>query len=94
MPRDPQSWSKEHVGHWLSWAIREFNLTGLTGQFEQFRVSNTLLNSPMRSTFTLLDCSSAGYMSQFFSRLSVIDSEITETWPLRILTHIFKFNQR
>ena len=39
VPRDPQSWSKEHVGHWLSWAIREFNLTGLTGQFEQFRVS-------------------------------------------------------
>ena len=41
VPRDPQSWSKEHVGHWLSWAIREFNLTGLTGQFEQFRVSVT-----------------------------------------------------
>ena len=42
VPRDPQSWSKEHVGHWLSWAIREFNLTGLTGQFEQFRVSSIL----------------------------------------------------
>ena len=37
--RDPRDWSQDHVAHWLSWAIREFNLTGLTGQFEQFRVS-------------------------------------------------------
>ena len=36
VPRDPQSWSKEHVSHWLSWAIREFSLTGLDST--QFQV--------------------------------------------------------
>merc|ERR1712223_1883489 len=24
--KDPRSWTKEHVSHWLSWAIREFSL--------------------------------------------------------------------
>eukprot|EP00095_Tigriopus_kingsejongensis_P003464 maker-scaffold13_size735724-snap-gene-4.8 protein:Tk03464 transcript:maker-scaffold13_size735724-snap-gene-4.8-mRNA-1 annotation:"hypothetical protein BRAFLDRAFT_125635" len=28
VPRDPKMWSKEDVGHWLSWAIREFSLAG------------------------------------------------------------------
>ena len=59
VPRDPQSWSKEHVGHWLSWAIREFNLTGLTGQFEQFqvRVMNTVICGYSDTFPTGLNCS-------------------------------------
>ena len=28
VPRDPRTWTKEHVGLWLSWAIREFSLAG------------------------------------------------------------------
>ena len=26
IPRDPRDWTREHVSHWLSWAIREFSL--------------------------------------------------------------------
>ena len=39
VPKDPRLWSKEHVGHWLSWAIREFSLVGPhTSQFvKQFQ---------------------------------------------------------
>ena len=28
VPRDPRSWTEEHVAHWLNWAIREFSLQG------------------------------------------------------------------
>jgi hypothetical protein len=28
VPRDPRSWSKDHVKHWLTWAVREFSLAG------------------------------------------------------------------
>ena len=41
VPKDPRSWTKEHVRHWLTWAIREFSLDGPTfSQFvQQFQVS-------------------------------------------------------
>ena len=40
VPRDPRQWTREHVGHWLSWAIREFSLAGPnSAQFvRQFQV--------------------------------------------------------
>ena len=28
VPKDPRIWTKEHVGDWLNWAIREFSLAG------------------------------------------------------------------
>ena len=28
VPKDPRVWTKEHVGDWLNWAIREFSLAG------------------------------------------------------------------
>ena len=28
VPKNPRNWSKDHVGHWLAWAIREFSLAG------------------------------------------------------------------
>ena len=34
VPKDPRSWTKEHVRHWLTWAIREFSLDG--PNFSQF----------------------------------------------------------
>ena len=41
VPKDPRSWTKEHVRHWLTWAIREFSLDGPNfSQFvQQFQVS-------------------------------------------------------
>jgi hypothetical protein len=43
VPKDPRVWTKEHVGHWLSWAIREFSLAGPnSSQFvQQFQVKTT-----------------------------------------------------
>ena len=29
IPRDPRLWTREHVSHWLSWAMTEFSLQGL-----------------------------------------------------------------
>lgn len=40
IPRDPRMWTPDHVGHWLSWAIREFSLAGpnFTQFVQQFQV--------------------------------------------------------
>ena len=36
VPKNPRNWSKDHVGHWLAWAIREFSLAGPnSSQFAQ-----------------------------------------------------------
>ena len=42
VPKDARNWTKEHVKHWLSWAMREFSFEGLNfSQFvQQFQVSN------------------------------------------------------
>ena len=42
VPKDPRNWTKEHVRHWLTWAIREFSLAGPNfSQFvQQFQVNN------------------------------------------------------
>ena len=42
VPKDPRNWTKEHVKHWLSWAIREFSLSGANfSQFvQQFQVNS------------------------------------------------------
>jgi len=39
IPKDPRVWSREHIGHWLKWAIREFsfsepNLSQFAMQFQ------------------------------------------------------------
>lgn len=41
VPKNPRHWTKEHVGHWLAWAIREFSLAGPNStQFVQsFQIS-------------------------------------------------------
>ena len=40
VPKDARNWTKEHVRHWLSWAMREFSFEGLNfSQFvQQFQV--------------------------------------------------------
>ena len=31
---DPGMWNEAHVKHWIQWAVKEFNLTGVdSGQF-------------------------------------------------------------
>lgn len=40
IPRDPRTWTPDHVGHWLSWAIREFSLQNFTQFVQQFQVKN------------------------------------------------------
>ena len=44
VPKDPRSWTKEHVRHWLTWAIREFSLDGPNfSQFvQQFQVCRVI----------------------------------------------------
>jgi hypothetical protein len=43
IPKDPRMWTPDHVGHWLSWAIREFSLAGpnFTQFVQQFQVITT-----------------------------------------------------
>ena len=43
--KDPRLWTKEHVTHWLAWAIREFSLAEPNySQFvQQFQVGLVLL---------------------------------------------------
>ena len=40
VPKDPRSWTKENVRHWLTWAIREFSLAepNCTQFVQQFQV--------------------------------------------------------
>ncbi len=39
VPRDPRVWTKDHVGHWLSWAINEFSFPNSSQFVQQFQVS-------------------------------------------------------
>ena len=55
VPKDPRSWTKEHVRHWLTWAIREFSLDGPNfSQFvQQFQVS-VVSSRPFSSIYFII----------------------------------------
>lgn len=53
VPKDPRNWTKEHVRHWLTWAIREFSLAGPNfSQFvQQFQITGKEMCSLPKEEF-------------------------------------------
>jgi len=53
VPRDPRAWTREHVGHWLDWAIREFSLAGpnSTQFLQQFQITGKEMCSLSKEEF-------------------------------------------
>ena len=48
VPKDPRSWTKAHVKHWLSWAFREFSFEANVSQFvQQFQVRFAFFDFPV-----------------------------------------------
>ncbi|XP_014256786.1 DNA-binding protein Ets97D isoform X2 [Cimex lectularius] len=49
IPEDPMNWDKSHVRHWLLWAVRQFNLTGI--QLSDWEMTGAELNKLTSTQF-------------------------------------------
>ncbi|XP_064650767.1 transforming protein p54/c-ets-1-like isoform X2 [Lineus longissimus] len=74
IPKDPKRWSEVHVNQWLNWAVKEFNLQGIT--MENFLVKGSEMCELPKEVFLTLAPPFMGDI--LWEHLDVLQKEVAQ----------------